>query len=67
MYFVYAFIDMPMATTPRFIVNRFFDFVEPFFCARIHGALVDAGEESFNGFVFVFHLFAKGFPRAAVR
>ena len=50
--FVDAFIDMPMTAIPRFIVYCFFDFVEPFFRACVHGALVDAGEEGFNGFVF---------------
>ena len=50
--FVDAFIDMPMTAIPRFIVYCFFDFVEPFFRACVYGALVDAGEEGFNGFVF---------------
>lgn len=51
-HFINAFIDMPMTAVPRFIVDHFFDFVEPFFCACIHGALVDAGEKGFDGFIF---------------
>ena len=50
--FINAFIDMPMTAVPRFIVDHFFDFVEPFLCACIHGALVDAGEKGFDGFIF---------------
>ena len=41
--FVDAFIDMPMAAIPRFIINRFLDFIEPLFCACINCTLVDTG------------------------
>lgn len=50
--FIDAFIDMPVTAIPRFIVDHFFDFVEPFFRACIDGALVYTGEKSFNGFIF---------------
>ena len=51
-HFIDAFIDMPMTAIPSLVVYRFFDFAEPFFCACIHGALVDARKEGFYGFIF---------------
>ena len=51
-HFINAFIDVPMTAIPRFVIDHFFDFVEPFFCACIHGALVDARKEGFYGFIF---------------
>ena len=50
--FVDAFINMPMSAVPRFIINRFLDFIEPFFCACVNCTLVDARQECFYWFVF---------------
>ena len=51
-HFIDALIDVPMAAVPRFIVRFFFDGVEPAFGAIIHGALINAGKECFDGLVF---------------
>lgn len=52
LHFIDFLFRMVMTAVPAFIINPFFDSVEPLFCALIHGTLVNPRKKNFRWFIF---------------
>ena len=52
LHFIDFLFRMVMTAVPAFIIDPFFDPVEPFFRALIHGTLVNSGKKNFRRFIF---------------
>lgn len=47
MYLIDSLVDMPVATVPCFVIQPFFDGVQPQFRAFVHSGLINATHKGF--------------------